>query len=1265
MEKERKAEREAWERGSGGKNGPRKPGKLSGKIAVEWAERKATLGEELELEEDEYQTHAVEEPSSNDSNQQAPGEASGDERNRYIQRQIPPALPSPQDDAEEHGAIAVDMRSQRPPQHHCRPDDATSKKSTNMCYSSTLYGVGEALDAPEESERRRSGAPARSAHDRASRRSQRTSARRKRKKKKKEPGEMICGWGAPGTGDTDMSSVGSLGLLSNAELEQYFQEMYSGDASSRDEAPPPASPALSTAEDASNSLEAEPTLPTTVVMESASAFLEGEEFTYKIDGMESHAQATRPSQKNGPEKMSVEEEDGKHSSFLGAIYVSEGLNDEFPGRSDVDGGHATGDDDIDLEPRAIVVGDDSEPIRLRSRGSLSQEMIVVWDRLSIGTNSIGAFDADDDLSASDISAEAGGKLYFSQWKNRVGSSECLVNLEQAVTNAKDDGFSSSGTDLDASVEDFAEDTEANLIRRRKASARKNLQVTKAIRDIEALAFMQIMEEPPMPSMSRDATDFSAPDREPHVQKKPTSLVVPNDQNVGMNVKHGHLSLEPACQGQHDQAQDVPSQASESNGETGNTNLSSQLESGPPSVAPDENNVAAVQIIAAQCSEDGTTQGRDLDNQNNSVPESSGSQQAAPAGSSFPHPHRDENPAIGKEEKGVNLNPTGLALRERYAGKLGDIDECGESQCSSLRSVLTDLAAVSERSLAHSLQTKESSGRSLISKDSSGRSLLVKDTSDRSMDAIPTKQGASQLAENNSVDGVSSRRSSLNVYDLGDIIEEEGEEDSVEKEETIFAREQRRASMDMVLTNVNEFHRSRQCRRASTGSSLDGSSASPRDIPDRGDDGSLCLADIAESRDKGNLHQHDGALNSSGAHSSKQITKRSSLIRSKIGSLQSQRSQRSIRHDSMDTSVSGLTTGSLTGIAIARRGSNLSHSGLQSDTTKFCLPAISIGNKSLEGSTISFPNTAPSKKAGRQAVLVISDETSYEKKSVPKSDGVRKMIKDAIEPNILFKTCSEEEKGDLVDVFEPSSAHAGKVVIKQGDEGNDFYVMEKGVLDVYEGDRHVCALYAGTAFGEIALLYGCPRSATLRARCDCKLWSIDRRAYRGITGQYKRKRMKVKVAFLGKVAINDKKLEDVLSTSEMTAMASATRGDVFRRGEVIIREGEEGNIFYMIESGDVDVFIKAKGDNPVVTLGSGAFFGEKALLSDDKRSATCVAKTDVKCLILMRDDFVQMLGDLRDLMDDTYRRRDSIDHADDDENGAEAGTAASCAKSLPE
>ena len=76
---------------------------------------------------------------------------------------------------------------------------------------------------------------------------------------------------------------------------------------------------------------------------------------------------------------------------------------------------------------------------------------------------------------------------------------------------------------------------------------------------------------------------------------------------------------------------------------------------------------------------------------------------------------------------------------------------------------------------------------------------------------------------------------------------------------------------------------------------------------------------------------------------------------------------------------------------------------------------------------------------------------------------------------------------------------------------------------------------------------------------------------------------------------------------------------------------------MIEKGFVDVFIDEEAEEPVATLCSGQFFGETALLSDVVRSATCVAKTDVVCLVLMRDDFAQTLGNLEELIRDANGR----------------------------
>ena len=65
---------------------------------------------------------------------------------------------------------------------------------------------------------------------------------------------------------------------------------------------------------------------------------------------------------------------------------------------------------------------------------------------------------------------------------------------------------------------------------------------------------------------------------------------------------------------------------------------------------------------------------------------------------------------------------------------------------------------------------------------------------------------------------------------------------------------------------------------------------------------------------------------------------------------------------------------------------------------------------------------------------------YVQKSVPKSDDVKKLIHNAIKGNTLFKACSEEELVHLIEAFESADFQSGNVVIKQGDEGEHFYVV---------------------------------------------------------------------------------------------------------------------------------------------------------------------------------------------------------------------------------
>jgi CheY-like chemotaxis protein len=101
----------------------------------------------------------------------------------------------------------------------------------------------------------------------------------------------------------------------------------------------------------------------------------------------------------------------------------------------------------------------------------------------------------------------------------------------------------------------------------------------------------------------------------------------------------------------------------------------------------------------------------------------------------------------------------------------------------------------------------------------------------------------------------------------------------------------------------------------------------------------------------------------------------------------------------------------------------------------------------------------------------------------------------------------------------------------------------------------------------------------------------------------------------------------LDQGERVEILKISKKVKFQKGQVIIREGEEGNEFYGIISGAVRVEKKeVSGDSTVLArLGPGTGFGELALVDQDRRSATCIAESEVEALAISRDDFEKALA----------------------------------------
>merc|ERR1712160_87695 len=128
-------------------------------------------------------------------------------------------------------------------------------------------------------------------------------------------------------------------------------------------------------------------------------------------------------------------------------------------------------------------------------------------------------------------------------------------------------------------------------------------------------------------------------------------------------------------------------------------------------------------------------------------------------------------------------------------------------------------------------------------------------------------------------------------------------------------------------------------------------------------------------------------------------------------------------------------------------------------------------------------------------------------------------------------------------MEENNFSSGTQVIKEGEDGDYLFVIEKGSLDcvkVIEGAEKVVKTYnEGDVFGELALLYNCPRAASVMAKEECVCWRLDRETFNHIVKDAAVKRRNKYDAFLKTVS-----LISSLSPYERSQIADALKPETF-------------------------------------------------------------------------------------------------------------------------
>jgi len=283
---------------------------------------------------------------------------------------------------------------------------------------------------------------------------------------------------------------------------------------------------------------------------------------------------------------------------------------------------------------------------------------------------------------------------------------------------------------------------------------------------------------------------------------------------------------------------------------------------------------------------------------------------------------------------------------------------------------------------------------------------------------------------------------------------------------------------------------------------------------------------------------------------------------------------------------------------------------------------------------------PSRRRGAVSAEVYTDDDvkDYVKKVITKDYKTMAALSKAIEKCVLFSHLDETERSDIFDAMFPVNALSGEYIIKQGDDGDNFYIIDQGEVDIYVDKNPVTSLGEGASFGELALIYGTPRAADVRAKTQLKLWAIDRDSYRRILmGSTLRKR-KMYDEFLSKVSI----LES-LDKWERCTVADALEPVTFEPEQEVVVQGQAGNDFFIIVEGTAVVLQKTNNSEQytqVGVLGASDYFGEIALLLDRPRAATVMARSVLKCVKLDRPRFERVLGECSEILKRNIRQYNS-------------------------
>ncbi len=243
------------------------------------------------------------------------------------------------------------------------------------------------------------------------------------------------------------------------------------------------------------------------------------------------------------------------------------------------------------------------------------------------------------------------------------------------------------------------------------------------------------------------------------------------------------------------------------------------------------------------------------------------------------------------------------------------------------------------------------------------------------------------------------------------------------------------------------------------------------------------------------------------------------------------------------------------------------------------------------------------------------------------------IKELLKKHPIFSIIEDGDMDQLINNMEIVSFDMGENIFNQGEMGDYAYLVYSGRVRVFQQNKkgkHITMeiLSSGNLFGERSIIKKEPRINSVRASEDVVALRIGRADFEKLLQDNQELLPYFEKFFQDNSIINFLRLSTFLGTppsKQVRALLHQLEESSFKEEEIIFKEGDTGNLLYIIKSGEVKAIKEKDGKEHIFSyMGEGNYFGELALIMDSPRTATIIATKDTECYTISRNNFNKLI-----------------------------------------